>query len=234
MQAPIGFQKGIGMKHQHLTRRAAISVTGSALVVASFLGGQRFALAQSAEDEGAAEMFIGKADAPITMVMYESLMCHHCAEFHNDTLPKIKEQYVNKGLLKVVFREFPGTRENPFPAIPAMMARCLGKDRYFTMKDMLYKDQEKWTKANTGEQFIANVSAYGRLAGMSKEQFDACLKNEPILRAMSDRWREGVNKFGLKGTPHFVIGDKTLSGNRPLAEFEQILKPLVEKLPKKD
>lgn len=191
-------------------------------------------MAQSAPNEGAAEMFIGKPDAPITMIMFESLMCHHCADFHNETLPKIKEQYVDKGLLKIVFREFPGTRDNPYPAIPAMMARCLGKDGYFAMKDMLYKDQEKWTKANTGEQFIANVAAYGRLAGMSKEQFDACLKNEPILRAMNERWREGVTKFGVDGTPHFVVGNQKISGNKPIAEFERALKPLIEKLPKKD
>jgi predicted DsbA family dithiol-disulfide isomerase len=40
-------------------------------------------------------------------------------------------------------------------------------------------------------------------------------------------------KQGLDGTPHFVIGDARISGNRPLAEFEKVLKPLVEKLPKK-
>lgn len=222
------------MNYQFLTRRAVIAATGSALAFVSYSVTLRSVRAQSAVDEGAADMFIGNGDAPITMVMYESLMCHHCADFHNETLPRIKEKYVEKGLLKVVFREFPGTRENPFPAVPVMMARCLGKDRYFAMKDMLYKDQEKWMKANTGEQFVANVAAYGRLAGMSKKELDACLKNEAILRAMSDRWREGVAKFGLKGTPHFVIGDKTISGNRPLVEFEQVLIPLIEKLPKKN
>ena len=78
--------------------------------------------------------------------------------------------------MKIVFREWPGARENPFPAIPAMMARCLGKDRYFTMIDLLFRDQAKWTKADNGQQFIDNVFAYGRLAGMTREQFDACLK----------------------------------------------------------
>lgn len=225
---------GIEMKHQHLTRRAAIAIAGSALVATPLLGNHRLALAQSAADEGAADMFIGKADAPITMIAYESLVCPHCAAFHAGTLPNLKEQYVDKGILKIVFREWPGTRDNPFPAIPAMMARCLGKDRYFAMIDLLFRDQEKWTKANTGQQFVDNVFAYGKLAGMTKEQFDACLKNGAILQAMSERWREGVSKFGVKGTPFFVIGHERISGNRPLAEFERVLKPLVEKLAKKD
>ena len=98
--------------------------------------------------------------------------------------------------------------------------------------DLLFKDQDKWTKAQTGQQFLDNVFAYGRLAGMSREQFDSCLKNEKMLRAMADRWREGTAKHGLQGTPHFVIGDTRISGNRPFEEFEAVLKPLVEKLPK--
>lgn len=186
----------------------------------------------STGDDGSGEMFIGKADAPITMYAYESLVCPHCAAFHTGALPKLKEQYVDKGLLKIIFREWPGSRDNPYPAIPAMMARCLGRERFFNMVDLLFKDQEKWTKAQTAQQFLDNVFAYGRLAGMSREQFDACLKNGKILTAMQQRWTEGQQKHGVAGTPHFVVGEKQISGNQPFEEFETALKPLVEKLPK--
>ena len=187
--------------------------------------------AQVADEESAGEMFIGKVDAPITMFAYESLVCPHCAAFHRGALPKLKEQYVDKGLLKIIFREWTGSRNNPYPAIPAMMARCLGKERYFTVLDMLFRDQEKWTGGRTGQEVMDNVFAYGRLAGMTKEQFDACMKNEKILRAMADRWREGVEQHGVKGTPHFAIGDSRISGDRPIEEFEKVLNPMIEKLP---
>jgi protein-disulfide isomerase len=177
-------------------------------------------------------MFIGKADAPITIIAYESLLCPHCAAFHTGTLPKLKEQYVDKGLVKMIFREWPGTAREPWARIPAMMARCLGPDRYFSMLDLMFKDQDKWTKAETGQQLLDNVAAYGRLAGMTKEQFDACMKDEKMLRAMAERWREGVEKHGVEGTPHFVIGEARISGNRPIEEFDKVLKPLVDKLPK--
>jgi protein-disulfide isomerase len=185
-----------------------------------------------AANDGSGDMFIGKADAPITIIAYESLLCPHCAAFHTGTLPKLKEQYVDKGLVKIVFREWPGTTREPWARIPAMMARCLGQERYFPIIDLMFKDQDKWTKAETGQQLLDNVAAYGRLAGMTKEQFDDCMKNEKILRAMAERWKEGVEKHGVEGTPHFVIGDARISGNRPIEEFEKVLKPLVEKLPK--
>ncbi len=194
-----------------------------------------FAVAPAARATGPevrGDMFIGKADAPITIIAYESLLCPHCAAFHTGALPKLKETYVDKGIVKIVFREFPGDRDNPWPAVPAMMARCLGKDQYFAAIDLMFREQEKWSAAQNGKQFLDNIFSYGQIAGMTREQFDACLKDNEMLRAMSDRWREGLQKHGVKGTPHFVIGDSTISGNRPYEEFEKVLKPMVEKLPK--
>lgn len=183
-------------------------------------------------EDGSQEMFIGKADAPITIYAYESLTCPICAQFHAGALPKLKENYVDKGFVKMIFREAPGSREDPFPRIGAMMARCLGKERYFGVLDLLFRDQEKWMRGSTGQQVLDNIFAYGRLAGMTQDQFNACIRNEKILRAMVERWREGVEKHGVRGTPHFAIGEARLSGARPIQEFDAILKPLVEKLPK--
>ncbi len=214
-----------------MNRRNILLTLGFGLALA--LGGPALAETPAAANDGTGDMFIGKADAPITIIAYESLLCPHCAAFHATTLPKLKTEYVDKGYVKIIFREYPGTSREPWARIPAMMARCLGPDQYFSMIDLMFKDQEKWTKAETGQQLLDNVAAYGRLAGMTKEQFDACLKNEKMLKAMAERWREGVEKHGLEGTPHFVIGDARIQGNRPIEEFEKVLKPLVEKLPKK-
>ncbi len=208
-----------------------LKILSALFVLVLVVAGVRLALAQDAA-EARGEMFIGKADAPITIIAYESLLCPHCASFHTGALPKIKETYVDKGLVKIVFREFPGDRDNPWPAIPAMMARCLGKDQYFAAIDMMFREQEKWSAAQNGQQFLDNIFSYGRLAGMTRPQFDACLKDNDMLRAMYDRWREGLQKHGVRSTPHFVIGDTTISGNRPFEEFEKVLKPLAEKLPK--
>jgi protein-disulfide isomerase len=215
-----------------MKRRNILLTLGFGLALA--LGGPALAeTPAAAANDGTGDMFIGKADAPITIIAYESLLCPHCAAFHATTLPKLKAEYVDKGYVKIIFREYPGTAREPWARIPAMMARCLGPDQYFSMIDLMFKDQEKWTKAETGQQLLDNVAAYGRLAGMTREQFDACMKNEKMLKAMAERWREGVEKHGLEGTPHFVIGDARIQGNRPIEDFEKVLKPLVEKLPKK-
>ncbi|PZO77774.1 MAG: disulfide bond formation protein DsbA, partial [Micavibrio aeruginosavorus] len=50
---------------------------------------------------------IGNADAPIKIIEYASMTCGHCAHFHNDVLPALKEKYVDTGKVFIEFREFP-------------------------------------------------------------------------------------------------------------------------------
>jgi protein-disulfide isomerase len=204
--------------------------------IAAFLlaaGAAGTAFAQAATDEALGEMVLGKDDAPITMFAYENFMCSHCAAFHAQTLPVLKERYVDKGFVKIFFRELPGARDNPWPAVPALMARCFGKERYHMVADLLYREQEKWMKAQTGQQLLDNIFSYGRLAGMTRPQFDACVQNQEALKAMGARWREGSEKHGFKGgTPYFYVAGQSINGNLPIEAFEKVLKPLVEKLPK--
>ncbi len=192
------------------------------------------ARAQVSTDEAKAEIVIGSESAPITLYSYVSLLCPHCAAFHVQNYPKLKEAYIDKGLVKMILREYPGGQDNPWPAVPAVMARCMGKAHYHAIIDALFQEQAKWLDAKTAQQFLDNVFAYGERAGMTRAQFDACLQNQDLLRVLYERWREGSEKHGVRGTPHFAIGDKTLSGNRTLAEFEEILRPLIDNLPKKN
>ena len=50
---------------------------------------------------------LGEADAPVTVVEYSSLTCPHCANFHQMTVPEMKEKYVETGKVRYVIREFP-------------------------------------------------------------------------------------------------------------------------------
>ena len=53
------------------------------------------------------DFVIGNDNAPVTIIEYASLSCSHCADFHINTLPGLIEEYVDKGKVKIVFRDFP-------------------------------------------------------------------------------------------------------------------------------
>ena len=49
----------------------------------------------------------GDQSAKITIIVYESLTCGHCADFHKNVYPKLKKDFIEKGLVKIEFRHFP-------------------------------------------------------------------------------------------------------------------------------
>ena len=49
----------------------------------------------------------GNENAKITIIAYESLTCSHCATFHKEIYPKLKKDFIDKGLVKIEFRNFP-------------------------------------------------------------------------------------------------------------------------------
>src|SRR5262249_9529648 len=72
------------------------------------------------------ELVLGKADAPVTIVEYADLTCPHCAAFHANELPQIKQKYIETGKARLIFREFPLNT----PSLLAFMAvRCVDSDK---------------------------------------------------------------------------------------------------------
>src|SRR5690606_38536225 len=63
-------------------------------------------LATLLADNPLPDMVMGSEDAPVTIIEYASMTCPHCASFHVNTLPTIKEKYVDTGKVRFIFREF--------------------------------------------------------------------------------------------------------------------------------
>ena len=80
------------------------------------------------------EMSIGSKDAPVTMYEYSSLTCPHCAVFHSDTLPRIKEAYIDTGKLRLVYFDFP---LDDLALAGSMLARCAGPAMYPGMIEIM-------------------------------------------------------------------------------------------------
>ena len=52
-------------------------------------------------------IYEGNVDAKISLIIYESLTCGHCASFHEDIYPILKKDFIDTGLAKIEFRNFP-------------------------------------------------------------------------------------------------------------------------------
>ena len=120
------------------------------------------------------ELSIGDDNAPITIIEYASMTCSHCADFHTETYPDLKEDYIEKGQVKFIFREFPLDK---LSMATSMLARCVDNSISLAFIDILFQNRNKWYSDNA----ITELKNLSKQAGLSSEDFDQCLNNQGLL-----------------------------------------------------
>jgi protein-disulfide isomerase len=158
---------------------------------------------------GLPEMSIGEADAPVTLIEYASITCGHCAQFHQDVLPAIKEDYVETGKVRFVFREFPTPPANIAIAGFAL-ARCAGEDKYFDVLEDLFDAQPGiLMAARQGAAGPALKTIAERHGIEGDAAFDACINDTSIREDIADVVLSG-DEFGISSTPTLILQGEVL------------------------
>jgi len=173
-----------------------------------FLGGESEMPAAAAPAGGytitADDMTIGNPKAKVVLIEYAAPVCPHCARFNADVMPKLKEEYIDTGKVFYVFRVYP-----LFPAdgVAEKLARCMPKAKYFSFMDQLFKTQQSWDPEYglSTDQQRAGLLQQARIAGMSAEQFDACVadtKRDDVINKVA---ADGMARYNISGTPTLIV-----------------------------
>ena len=170
---------------------------------------------------GADDMVLGSEGAPITMIEYASLTCPHCASFHANTLPDIKQHYIATGKVRLVFRHFPFDQPG---AMAAALAECSGPDNFFTFVDVLLVSQSAWSRNSDPLAALTNI---GRLGGLKADAIAACFNDEALINRILASRVDGAREFDIKSTPTFIINGEKLVGAQPYARFVEVFERLL-------
>jgi len=98
----------------------------------------------------------GNQNAKITIIVYESLTCSHCASFHEEVYPEIKRDYIDTGLAKIEFRHFP----LDVAALNASKLAQCKNNKSLEILEALYSNQQAWVKGGTIEEVNINLNKY--------------------------------------------------------------------------
>jgi protein-disulfide isomerase len=162
------------------------------------------------------EMSLGNPQAKVTVVEYASAGCPFCARFNNEEFPAFKAKYIDTGKVHYVFREMlvGGGPEIALGAAGFLTARCAGKDKYFTVLDQIFHDQDQIYRSG---DIKAGLLPIAKANGLNDKQFDACVSDETALNALNAR-SEKAGQDGVGSTPTFMINGKKAFEGVPTPE----------------
>lgn len=195
-----------------LNRRQLILRSSAGLLLAGTVLPAMPAFAQSVDVEelmkpGALpDKVLGSEDAPLTIVEYASMTCGHCANFHKNTYPHLKKEYVETGKARFVFREFP---LDPVASAAFMLARSVPEDKYFEVVDFMFAEQRAWAFTQDPYNSLLN---FAKQIGFTQESFEKVLTDQALLDGINATRDRASSQFGVDSTPTFFFNGNKVNG----------------------
>jgi protein-disulfide isomerase len=186
------------------------------LIQAAAALGLIIALPAQAVTPAADDMSMGNPNAKVTVIEYGSASCTHCAHFNNDIFPAFKAKYVDTGRVRYVFREFLTEPVN-LAAASFLLARCAGKDKYFSVLDAVFHAQADIYKAGDATAILHKIAAD---AGLSEDKATACLTDKAAIAALNARVQGYADNDKITGTPTFFVDGERLEGVQTLDKLD--------------
>jgi protein-disulfide isomerase len=165
------------------------------------------------------EMVIGAEDAPVTLIEYASYTCPHCANFHTGVLPQLKEEYIDTGKVKLIYREVYFDR---YGLWASLIARCGGPEKFFGISNLIYKGQADWTRAGGTSEITEALRKIGAVAGLEKETLEACLQDGAKAQTLVSWYQENAKEDEIESTPSFILNG-TKIGNQSYQDFKELI-----------
>jgi protein-disulfide isomerase len=175
----------------------------------------------SADDFVDDDAVLGNKNAPVTIIEFSDYQCPYCRKFWAEAYSQIKEEYIDTGKVKLIFRDFP-LSFHPMAEPSAQAAECAGdQGKYYEMHDKIFSEQNK-LGTGTIQYSINDLKQWAVEIGLDASEFNACLDSgKHKLEVQKDL--ADAQAAGGQGTPYFIVGDTPISGAQPFSVFQQAI-----------
>ncbi|MGI0057580.1 MAG: DsbA family protein [Nitrosarchaeum sp.] len=168
---------------------------------------------------------IGNPSASITILEWGDYQCTFCHKFHQSTLNTIKQDFIETGKVKLVFKDFP--LNGPDSVLAAEAAYCAqDQGKYWQYHDELYKN---WGGERTGWVTRDSLNKFATTVSLELDKFNECLDDHKYLERVNQSYEFG-KKIGIDATPSFLVFNNEkiikITGNQPLEVFLKSLDAL--------
>lgn len=180
---------------------------------------------------------VGNPEAPVKLIEFASFTCPHCAEFEAEAHGPLMSDFVAKGTVSYELRNF--VMNGPDLAA-TLLARCQGPSTFFRMAQDFFRAQPEWLErlqsAPEPERVrveslppdrqtiaiaeLAGFDDFMRARGVGRARFEQCLTDKDEVAKLSNIRQQAVERYELRGTPHFVLNGEPLPDVASWAKLE--------------
>jgi protein-disulfide isomerase len=170
---------------------------------------------------------MGNPKAPIVLLEYAAPTCPHCARLNATLIPKIKEEYIDKGKVFYIFRNFPLSPTDG--AVEAIARVCLPADKYFQFLDLMFRNQPKWDPDGYQIDDVGGaVKQMARLMGVSPEEADRCMMDPKEQERINQVSLDAVKRYQIHSTPTLIVNGTVVEATEATwpqlkAKFDSLL-----------
>ena len=164
---------------------------------------------------------IGSPDAKVTVKVFSSLTCPHCANFHTAVFNNLKRDYIDKGLVKFEHHAFP----LDLAALNAeVIVRCTdNNDKKFKLLEEIYNKQKFWAVGSDITKINDLIKEVGQGFSLNKEKMDKCLKNSKAQDEILNQRIEAQKKYKIESTPTIIVNDKKYENKIDYKTFKKVI-----------
>lgn len=164
----------------------------------------------------------GNSNAKIKLVVFESLTCSHCANFHKNIYPELKKDFIDNGLISIEYKNFP----LDIAAFNASKIAHCKNDGNSEVLHYLYENQRQWVKGSSIEDANKNIKDL-----IEKSEFginvDECLADKSVEDHILEDRINGVKKFKVEATPTLIINGEKFENPSNYKKLKKYLEKLI-------
>tara|TARA_B100001063_G_scaffold116346_1_gene108644 strand:- start:2388 stop:2978 length:591 start_codon:yes stop_codon:yes gene_type:complete len=164
---------------------------------------------------------IGSPDAKVTVKVFSSLTCPHCASFHTEIFNDLKKEYIDKGLVRFEHHAFP----LDLAALNAeIVVRCqTNNDKKFELLEEIYKKQKFWAVGSDINKINDLIKKVGVSFDLSEDKMNSCLKDDITQEEILNQRIEAQKKYKIESTPTIIINEKKYTNKVDYKSFKKII-----------
>ena len=164
---------------------------------------------------------IGSPDAKVTVKVFSSLTCPHCATFHTSIFNKLKKEYIDEGLVRFEHHAFP----LDLAALNAeVVVRCqTDNEKKFKLLEEIYNKQTFWAVGSDINKINDLIKKVGLDFDLTEEKMNACLENSSVQDEILNERIEAQKKYKIESTPTIFVNEKKYSGKVDYKKFKKII-----------